>query len=404
MSTMRQSGRDFDIVIVGGGMTGAGLAALLAAGPATRNLSIAVLEPRPAAPPLPGEPLDIRVSALSRASQQLLERVGAWHAVAERGACAYRRMLVWDERGEAGGEGSIGFDAAEVGEPDLGHICENRSVQAALTASAVLRGVTLLRSTVEGLELGADAARLSLGDGRGLRAGLVVGADGADSPVRRLAGIGVRGWAYGQHGVVANLTPGRPHGETAYQRFLATGPLALLPLADGRVSVVWSTTPVEAEALLAHDDAAFGRRVSEASAGILGDLAAAGPRTVFPLRLVHAPEYTRPRLALIGDAAHAVHPLAGQGVNLGFLDCTALAAVLATATAEGADVGEHRALRRYERQRKAGNLPVLAAMDGLQRLFSNDDRALSWLRRSGLSLVDAAPPLKRLFIRRAMGE
>lgn len=395
--------RDFDVVIVGGGMVGAALAALLAGERATARLRIAVLEPKPATPPQPGEPLDIRVSALSRASQRLLERTGAWTAVAARGASAYRRMVVWDEKGAAGGDGCVEFDAAELGEPDLGHICENRSVQSALLAGALERGVTLLRSGVEGLELDAAAATLQLGDGRRLRAALVVAADGADSRVRALAGIATRGWPYSQHGLIGHLTPEKPHAETAWQRFLPTGPLALLPLADGRVSMVWSTLPAAAEALLALDDAAFGERVTAASAGILGRLQPASSRAAFPLRLNHALEYTRPRLALVGDAAHAVHPLAGQGVNLGFMDCAVLAEVLGAATAAGADPGEHRALRRYERQRKAENLPALAVLDGLKRLFSNDDPALSWLRRSGLSLVDAAPPVKRLFMRRALG-
>ncbi|MCC7200057.1 MAG: UbiH/UbiF/VisC/COQ6 family ubiquinone biosynthesis hydroxylase [Gammaproteobacteria bacterium] len=398
-----KAGQDFDVVIVGGGMVGAAVAALLATQRATARLSIAVLEPRPVAPPLADEPFDIRVSAVSRGSQRLLEHVGAWPAIAARGAGPYRRMVVWDAAGSAGGEGSISFDAADLGEPDLGHLCENRAIQAALTERAMELGVTLLRANVEGLELGAEAAQLALGDGRRLSAALVVAADGADSAIRGMAGIDTKGWAYGQHGVVANLQPALPHGETAYQRFLPTGPLALLPLADGRVSIVWSTTQAEAESLLALDDAAFGMRVTEASCAVLGELAASGPRGAFPLRLIHALEYTRPRLALVGDAAHAVHPLAGQGVNLGFMDAAALAEVLGQSVATGADAGDPRALRRYERWRKAENLPAMAMFDGLKRLFSNSDPVLSWARRSGLSFFDAAAPVKRLLMRRALG-
>jgi 2-octaprenylphenol hydroxylase len=394
---------DFDVLIAGGGMVGAGLAALLATHRATEGLKVAILEQRPATAPSPGEPLGLRVSALSRASQRLLERTGAWPQVLARGASPYRRMTVWDEAGSPEGEGSIHFDAAEYGEQDLGHIAENRAIQLALTARALEHGVTLLRAGVEGLTVEDEAVEVATGDGRRLTASLLVAADGSDSTVRRLAGIATRGWEYGQHGVVAHLRPERSHAETAWQRFLHTGPLALLPLADGRVSIVWSTTPEQAKSLVEMDEDAFGREVTAASAHVLGTLKAASPRASFPLRLRHAEDYTRPRIALIGDAAHAVHPLAGQGVNLGFMDCAALAEVVGEAIADGTDPGERRVLRRYERWRKAENLPAMAAFDGLKRLFSNDDPMLSWIRRSGLGLVDRAPPLKRLFISRALG-
>ncbi len=395
--------RDFDLAIVGGAMVGAACAALAAADPATARLRIALLEPRPAAPPAAGEPLDLRVSALSRASQRLLERTGAWPAVAARGASPYQRMVVWDAADSPDGPGAIRFDAAELAEPDLGHIVENRSVQAALLDAARERGVVLVQSGAAAVTVQGGSAQVMTPEGRRLTCGLVVGADGHESSVRRAAGIETRGWDYAQTGIVAHLATERPHQDTAWQRFLPGGPLALLPLRDGRVSLVWTVPAADADALLGLDEAAFGARVTEASAGVLGALAPTTPRAGFPLRLMHATEYTRTRLALVGDAAHAVHPLAGQGVNLGLMDVAALVQVLGEALAAGEDVGEHAVLRRYERWRKAENLPALALMDGLQRLFGSDLPFVGWARRTGLGLVDRADPVKRSLIRRAMG-
>ena len=393
--------RDFDVVVVGGAMAGAGTAALLAATPATAGLRIALVEPRPASLPAPDAPLDLRVSALSRASQELLERTGAWPAVAAR-AAAYRRMVVWEARQDPAGGDALVFDAAELGEPDLGHIGENRTIQAALTARAEAQGVVLLRSEFATLEPARDAVRIGLGDGREFRAGLVVGADGAESAVRRQAGIGTRGWDYGQRAVVAHLRPERPHGATAFQRFLDTGPLALLPLADGRVSLVWSTLPEEAEALVALDDNGFSRRVTEASAGVIGTLAPTTPRASFPLRLLHAKRYAAERIALVGDAAHTVHPLAGQGINLAFLDAAALVDVAGDALAAGDDPGEARALRRYERWRKAEALPAIALLDGIKRLFFGGNPMQSRLRQGALGLAQSSGTVKRLLMQRAL--
>ncbi len=394
--------RDFDVVVVGGAMAGAGTAALLAAMPATRDLRIALVEPRPAAAPAQDEPLDLRVSALSRASQELLERTGAWPAVAAR-AAPYHRMVVWEQRQEPAGPGSLVFDAAELGEPDLGHIGENRSIQAALTGRAEAQGAVLIRADFATLEATRDAVRIGLGDGREFRAGLVVGADGAGSAVRRQAGIGTRGRDYGQRAVVAHLATGKPHAATAWQRFLDTGPLALLPLADGRVSLVWSTLPEEAQALVQLDDAGFGRRVTEASAGVLGELAPTTQRASFPLRLLHANRYAAERVVLVGDAAHTVHPLAGQGINLAFLDAAALVDVVGDAVASGDDPGEARALRRYERWRKAEALAAIALLDGTQRLFFGGSALKSRLRQTALGLAQSSGTAKRLLMQRALG-
>jgi len=264
--------RDFDVLVAGGGMVGAGCAALLGAYRPTSSLRVAILEPKPACLPAADEPLDLRVSALSRASQRVVERAGAWPAILERGASPYQRMTVWDKVGSPEGDGSISFDAASLGEPDLGHIVENRTLQAALTDRAVAHGVTLLRTGVAALELDVNAATLTTTEGRRLSAALVIAADGGNSVVRRLAGIETQGWEYGQHAVVTHLRPSRSHRETAWQRFLPTGPLALLPLADGRVSLVWSTTPERAAELVALSDDDFADAVTEASAAVLGRL------------------------------------------------------------------------------------------------------------------------------------
>ena len=394
--------RDFDVVIAGGGMVGAGLAALLLHTPATRGLRVALVEPRPPATPLAGEPLDLRVSALSRASEQLIRAVGAWPRVLERDPCAYERMIVWDAASPVGGRGTLSFDAAEAGEPDLGHIVENRAVAAALLERALACGATLLRTALTGIELEPDLARAVTAERR-VVAGLFVAADGTDSALRAWAGIGGSGQSYPQEAVVAHLRPERSHGGAARQRFLTSGPLALLPLADGRVSLVWSTTPGSAAELVAADDAAFGAAVTAASDGVLGTLTPTTVRARFPLRRFHAASYFRPRCALVGDAAHAVHPLAGQGVNLGLLDVAALAAEIATALANGEDYGDARALGRYSRARRAENALMAAAFDGLYRLFRDERAGVARLRRFGLGLVNRAGPVKQLFVQRALG-
>ncbi|MGH8136472.1 MAG: FAD-dependent monooxygenase, partial [Steroidobacteraceae bacterium] len=294
--------RDFDLVIVGGAMAGAGAAALLATNPDTAALRIALLEPKPVTAPAAGEPLDLRVSALSRTSQRLLELTGAWPAVIARGAAAYQRMVVWEERATAEGPGALHFDAAELGEPDLGHIAENRAVQGGLLARATAAGVVLLRAGLASLTTHDDGIRVATNDGREYAAALVIGADGSESAVRAQAGIPTRGWDYDQRAVVTHLSCEHRHRDTAWQRFLDTGPIALLPLADGRVSLVWSTTPGLAEELVRCGEEEFAARVTAASAGVLGRLAATTARASFPLRLLHARRYAATRVALIGDA------------------------------------------------------------------------------------------------------
>lgn len=388
---------DFDIVIVGGGVVGAALACALK----DSSLSIALLDAQAPAVFDPITEVDLRVFALSRASRRILESVGAWEAIAAARISPYREMHVWDARGE----GSIHFDSAELGEPELGYIVENRLLQHALWAELQDRPrVTLLApAQPEALSVTDEAVTLSMNGGRRLKARLVVAADGAGSKTRAMAGIDTEDAPYGQRAVVAHVQTEFPHRETAWQRFLPTGPLAFLPLQDGRVSIVWSADDAEAARLLALDDAAFCAALTEASAARLGAVRATTQRVAFPLQRLHAREYVHPRFALVGDAAHALHPLAGQGVNLGLLDAAALAEVIAAAAQRGRDIGDMGVLRRYERWRKGDNLSMIFALDGFKRLFSNENAPLATLRNAGLRAVDRFTPLKHAFMRRAMG-
>jgi len=394
--------RDYDVLIAGAGMVGAGLAACLATGEATRRLRIALVDPNPALPPLPGEPLDLRVSAVSRAGEQLLRSSGAWPLLASRGPCAYERMVIWDGAAAPGGPDTLVFDAAEVGEPNLGHIVENRAIAAALVERAVAAGVTLVRGSVTALTLARDVATATLA-GREVPVGLVVAADGADSPLRRLAGLGGELLAYPQEAVVCHLSPAEAHRGTAHQHFLDDGPLALLTLADGRVSLVWSTTPAAAAALVALDDEAFAIAVTRASAGVLGLLTPTTPRLKFPLRHFNAQTYAATRFALVGDAAHTVHPLAGQGVNQGFLDALALATELGAELARGGDPGDPGPLGRYARARRADNALMGAALDAIYRTFTDARPFVMMGRRTALRLANHGGPLKQFLVGRALG-
>lgn len=379
-------------------MVGAALACALA----PHGLRVAVIEAREPQRSWPAGETANRVSALNRASQHVLEHLGAWSRMTALGVSTYRAMQVWD----AGGSGQIRFDSAEVGEPDLGHIVENRVTQLALWERLeALESVTLAApERVRGFELSEECVRVRLEGGAGLEAALLVGADGRDSATRRGAGIVSHGWDYDQHALVANVVHELSHEATAWQRFRPTGPLAFLPLANGRSSsIVWSTAPQQARELLELEQSAFCTELGRAFGHRLGRILESGPRGVFPLRLQHAERYVLRRLALVGDAAHALHPLAGQGVNLGFMDAAVLAEVVLEAVARGRDPGDLHTLRRYERARKGANIVMLGAMDAFKRLFSNDIVPLRLLRNAGLELADRIAPVKRLFLQRALG-
>jgi 2-octaprenylphenol hydroxylase len=392
---------DFDAVVVGGGMVGLCTAALLEQDERLSGWRIAVVEPSPPRPPDP-ESLDLRVSALSRASERILQAAGAWDAIREY-ACPYSDMVVWDAATSHDARDALHFSAAETGEPDLGHIAENLRVQWELLESPELEGVTQLRAGLEALEFQADTATVVLTDGRRVSCSLVIGADGGQSRTRELCGIARAGWSYGQTAVVAHLGTERSHAHTAWQRFLPDGPIAFLPLSDGRVSLVWTTTPELAAELQAIEPTEFGRRVTDASAHVLGRVELDSARAGYPLALWHAREYVRPRLALVGDAAHTIHPLAGQGVNLGFLDGASLVEVLAGAVEAGEDPASTRVLRRYARWRRSENALLLGTTDTLNRLFAERSVGIAAARRLGMALVGAQPFARRLLVRRALG-
>ena len=384
----------YDVIVAGGGLVGATLALALG----EKGLHIAVVERSgtPAAAPGPG--WGARVSAFTVASERVLRALGVWPVLPAERVGPMREMHVWERTG------AVHFDSAEIGEPHLGHIIENAVVQWALEQRIESlpnvewhRGEGLAELAVHGGE-----ADIVLG-GRRLHASLVVGADGARSKVRELAGVDVAQGDYRQAAVVAEVRTSIPHRETAWQRFLPTGPLAFLPLANGASSIVWSTTPEHAARLCALDEDTFGLEVADAFEWRLGTVIAAGARASFPLRHLHARSYVRERVALAGDAAHIVHPLAGQGVNLGLLDAAALAEVVGRAHGLGRDIGSWATLRRYERWRRGHNALMQAVLGGFRHLFSSPCPAVRWLRETGFELTDRMPPLKAGFMRFACG-
>ena len=390
---------DYDLIIAGGGMVGAALAGALG----DTDLRIALLEGAPLERIRPDVEPDMRVSAINRASQRLFAAIGAWEGMTAWRVSPFREMRVWD----AAGFGHIHFDSASIGEPLLGWIMENRVVQYALLERVQQFPAVELLCPAE-LDTAQPVTatggwQVRLTDGREFTTRLLIGADGALSRVRQQAGIETGGWQYAQKAVVGHVRTAEPHQETAWQRFLPTGPLAFLPLHDGRCSIVWTTTPEQADALLALTEADFAQALTNAFGQRLGAIIEVGQRGAFSLRLQHSYSYVKPGLALIGDAAHVVHPLAGQGVNLGLLDAATLAEVILDAVAAGQDFAALKTLRRYERWRKGDNLLMLGVMDGFKRLFGSSLPPVRLLRNVGLNLTDAAGPLKNLIARQAMG-
>ncbi|WBL60487.1 2-octaprenyl-3-methyl-6-methoxy-1,4-benzoquinol hydroxylase [Stutzerimonas stutzeri] len=392
-----------DLIIVGAGMVGSTLALALEGS----GLDILVLDASPleAADFDPQGGFEPRVSALSAASQRIFERLGAWPGMSARRVSPYTDMHVWD----GSGTGQIHFSAETVHAEVLGHIVENRVVQDALLETMQCRGGQRLlgAARLERLERTPQGWQLTLDDGRQLNAPLLVAADGANSAVRRLARCETREWDYLHQAIVASVRCSEPHQRTAWQRFTDDGPLAFLPLErDGDqhwCSIVWSVTELEARRLMALDDAAFRAALGRAFEQRLGEVEEVDPRLCIPLRQRHAKRYVQPGLALIGDAAHTIHPLAGQGVNLGLLDAAVLAEVIEAAMARGERPEDIRVLSRFERRRMPHNLAMMAAMEGFERLFQADPLPLRWLRNTGLKAVQALPEAKALFVRQALG-
>jgi len=383
------SGERYQVVIVGAGLVGA--AAALALG--RQGLRVALVERQP--PHVPDEAWDTRIYAISPASQRFLERLGAWQRMdASRIQPVYRMDVAGDR------SGAIRLDAYEAGVSHLAAIVESGRLQHALWQALQADGNVALHcpAAIESIEWGEPHAQLKLADGSALEAELIVGADGATSRIREWAGLASTLTPYGQSGVVANFECERPHRGTAFQWFFDSDILAWLPLTGNRLSMVWSTRGEHADELIALDAAALAEKVQAAGHDRLGALRLLTPAAAFPLRLIRVDSVVAPGVALIGDAAHGVHPLAGQGVNLGFGDAEALVDVLAQH--RRSRCGDVRVLQTYARLRAEPVRRMQALTHGLHHLFA-DSRA-AWLRNAGMTIVNQLPPLKAALVRGAM--
>lgn len=382
----------FDVIVVGGGLVGAALALALG----QRGVHVALLE-QALPPPLPqdasvNENWDARIYAITPGNVAFLRRLGAWDGLDASRIAAIHAMHVWGDDARA----KLDFDAYDVGVPELGVIAESRLMLDGLwhALQAEDNVEILTGNACAALQVNDEAATLQLADGSELRAQLVVGADGGESWVRRQSGIEVHVLPYEQLGVVANFATEKDHGGVARQWFMPDGILAYLPLPDRRISIVWSAYENKAQQLMALDAEAFCAAVAEAGRFALGKLQLITPPQAFALRMQHNASLIGNRVALVGDAAHRVHPLAGHGVNLGFRDAQELVSVLLEKRMH-VDLGNALLLRRYERARKADIMAMQAVTYGLQKLFNNQDPLLGWLRNFGLNAVDHVAPLKR---------
>ncbi len=393
-----------EAAIVGAGMTGLTLACALAGA----GLSVAVIDRTdPAAMTAAG--FDGRTTAIAAGSARVLDGIGLWDGLAPR-ACPIKRIRVSDGDSRL----FLHYDHAEIGDEPLGCIVENRDIRDALYARSAAdpRIAMLAPAEIAGVTRETAGAEVALADGRTVRARLVLACDGRASTLRRGAGIPVTKWRYGQSSFVCNIVHERPHDNVAHERFLPGGPFAILPLKDAdtpiaglrhRSSIVWSEADALADAITAMDDARFTAELADRVGGFLGEIALASPRRVHPLGLSHAIRYTDRRLALVGDAAHAIHPIAGQGLNMGIRDVAALAELLVDARRLGRDIGEPDILAGYERWRRFDNMLLAVVTDALTRLFSNDFAPLRVARDLGLAAVNATPPARRFLMRHAMG-
>ena len=389
----------FDVVIIGGGLVGMGLALALR----ESALKIALVEPRP---PTPATATDIgwdsRIYAISPGSAVFLESLGVWQKLDATRVTPVYEMAVFGAGYENEGAARLNFSAYDSGLPELAFIVENRLLQAAMWNALKQQHVKIFcPAQCTSITWDEAHAELHLADGKVLQTALIVGADGLDSWVREQAGIEVTQRPYQQIGVVANFSTEQSHRNIAYQWFHQDGVLALLPLPDKRVSMVWSANEEKANALLALPAAELCQQVAEASSHVLGELQLITRPAAFPLHFVRVKKLVQPRLALIGDAAHGIHPLAGQGVNLGLRDAHELAATL-IARGPQPDCGDYLLLRRYERARKEDILTMQLATDGLQKLFNNTNPVLARLRNTGLGITNQLPKIKSRLMQHAL--
>lgn len=396
-----------DVIIAGAGLAGASFALAAAQG----GLKVAVVDPQPFSAQM-APSFDGRSTAIAWSTFRMLETLGLGEALRPH-ACRMDHILVTDGRrpgaaSKAASPAYLRFDAEEIGDGNggepLGYMVENRRIRVAL-AEAVGRSDIEVRAParVLSVESGPGAAVVTLDDGSVLKAPVVVGAEGRGSTVRRAAGIGTAGWKYEQSGVVATVRLGRDHGNVAHEYFLPGGPFAILPLTEQRASLVWTEPTRRAEALRTASDAAFHAHLMRRFGEFLDGATPEGPRFVYPLSLELADKLTGPRTALIGDAAHGVHPVAGQGLNMGLKDAAALAEVLIEAMRLGEDLGSDLVLERYARWRRFDNVVLAAGFDAFVRLFSNDIAPVRLARDLGMAAVNRIGPLRRAFMREAGG-
>lgn len=395
-----------DVVVVGAGLVGAAFACLLARSAQGKALKISVIEAKPFTALTTESGFDPRVVALTEKSRQMLENCGVWPVIEQNRISPYLAMDVWD----AEGTGRIHFDCHDVHQPNLGHIVENSViVEALLSEIDSLDNVELLcpAAISDFGEVTDKGVSVTLESGEKIQGKLLIAADGAHSKTREHFDFKTREWDYGHQAIVTTICTEKPNQQTAWQRFMSTGPLALLPLnRDGSLyysSIVWSQESSEAERLITLDDETFCQELGRASENCLGRVVSADRRFAFPLRQRHATDYVKERVALLGDAAHTIHPLAGQGVNLGFADVAVLVEEINRALQRNNDIGGILTLERYQRRRKPDNLATMAAMEGFKRLFAADELPLRFLRNIGMSQVNSFSSLKNDLVKLAMG-
>ena len=397
---MNSADETYDVAVVGGGISGTTFAAILG----NAGLKVALIERQPPAV-LEAPAHDVRTTAITFGSRRVLEAAGIWDGMAPY-ACPIKDIRVADDQSPL----FVHFDSREVGDQPLGSILENHVIRRALHRRlAELPTITQIApAAVSAIDGSSSLARIQLEDGREIAAELVVGADGRESFVRKAAGIETIGWKYGQQAIVTIMGHERPHDNVAVENFMPAGPFAILPMNDAedgthRSSIVWSERDETAPLYAKMEKAPFEAELQRRSGDWLGRVWEIGPRFVYPLQLRHAKRYVASRVALIADAAHVIHPIAGQGLNLGMRDIELLAEMLIERRRQGLDLGDAAMLRLYETRRRPDNFAFSATTDILDRLFSNNIPPIRIARRLGLSAVNRMPPLRRFFMRRAMG-
>lgn len=387
--------QNYDVVIVGGGMVGAAVAC----GLGDSGLKVAVIEQQMPEPFSTEQPHDLRVSALSIASKNILQAVGAWEGIVSRRFCPFRRMRVWETAGDTE------FSSTDIQQAELGYIVENRVTQLALLERLQNFSNVELRcpATIKKIEYSGQSSELELADGQILSTKVLVAADGGQSKVRQSVGLGVTSWDYQQHALVIYVETDYPQQDITWQRFVPSGPQAFLPLTGNYGSIVWYNTPDEVRRLKKLDKERLKSELKQTFPDCLGEIKSIIGIASFPLKRQHAQEYVKPGVALVGDAAHMINPLAGQGVNIGLLDAAALAQVLLEADKQGRDIGDSNVLKHYEKMRRFENLKMMTVMDAFYRVFSNQILPVKFLRNLGLGLAERIKPAKNKIMRMAMG-